>query len=171
MDRAQKAEMVEWISDVFDKSASVVVVKNGGLSVSDMSELRGELRETGATMKIVKNRLAKIAISGKAAEKISDLFSGPTAIAFAEDPVAAAKAVHAYAKKNEKLEILGGVMGEEILDQAAVKSLASMPSREEILGSIVQAIMSPAAEIAGAVSAPAADLAGILKTLEEREAA
>jgi len=171
MDRAQKAEMVEWIGDVFDKSASVVVVKNGGLSVSDMSELRGELRETGATMKIVKNRLAKIAISGKAAEKISDLFSGPTAIAFAEDPVAAAKAVHAYAKKNEKLEILGGVMGEEILDQAAVKSLASMPSREEILGSIVQAIMSPAAEIAGAVSAPAADLAGILKTLEEREAA
>ena len=97
MDRAQKAEMVDWIGDVFDKSASVVVVKNSGLTVAEMSELRAELRETGATIKIVKNRLAKIAISGKAAEKISDLFNGPTAIAFAEDPVAAAKAVHAYA--------------------------------------------------------------------------
>ena len=171
MDRAQKAEMVDWIGDVFDKSASVVVVKNSGLTVAELSDLRTELRTGGATIKIVKNRLAKIAISGKAAEKISDLFNGPTAIAFADDPVAAAKGVQAFAKKNEKLEILGGVMGEEILDQAGVKALASMPSREELIGSIVQAIMSPAAEIAGAIGAPASDLAGVLKTLEERAAA
>ncbi len=170
MDRTQKAEMVDWIGGVFDNNA-VVVVKNGGLSVAEMSELRGELREAGASMKVVKNRLAKIAISGKAAQEISGLFEGPTAIAFSEDPVAAAKAVHAYAKKNEKLEILGGAMGEEMLDEKAVKALASMPSREDILASIVQAIMSPASEIVGAVTAPAAELAGILKTLEEREAA
>ena len=170
MDRAQKADMVAWIGDVFENNA-VVLVQNGGLSVAEMSELRGELRGAGASMKVVKNRLAKIAISGKAAEKLSDHFSGPTAIAFAEDPVSAAKAVEAYAKKNEKLVILGGAMGEEIFDEKGVKALASMPSREELLASIVQTIMSPAADIVGAVTAPAAELAGILKTLEEREAA
>lgn len=169
MNRAEKAEMVEWIEGVFDKSAAVVVVKNTGLTVADMSELRRELRESGSSMRVVKNRLAKIAISGKSAEKISDLFSGPTAIAYAEDPVAPAKAVHEYAKKNEKLEILGGVMGDEVLDQAGVKSLASMPSREEILASIIHAVTSPAAEIAGAIGAPASNIAGIVETLEKRE--
>ncbi len=162
--------MVEWIGGVFDKNA-VVVVENGGLSVSEMEELRGSLRQAGANMRIVKNRLAKIALSGKAAEKLTDLFTGPTAIAFSEDPVAAAKAVNDFAKKNEKLSILGGAMDAEILDEAGVKALAAMPSREEILASIVQTIMSPAAEIVGAVTAPAAQIAGILETLESREAA
>ncbi|MEM8985288.1 MAG: 50S ribosomal protein L10 [Pseudomonadota bacterium] len=170
MDRTQKAEMVEWIGGVFDNNA-VVVVANGGLTVSEMEDLRGELRNAGASMKIVKNRLAKIAISGKPSEELSDLFSGPTALAFSEDPVAAAKAVHAYAKKNDKLSILGGAMDEEILDEKGVKALASMPSREELLASIVQTIMSPAAEIVGAVTAPASQLAGIVETLEKREAA
>ena len=170
MDRTQKNEMVEWIGDVFDKN-SVVVVSNGGLTVSELEDLRGELREAGAAMKIVKNRLAKIAVTGKPSEKLSDLFAGPTALAFSEDPVAAAKAVHSYAKKNEKLGILGGAMDEDILDVNGVKALAAMPSREELLGSIVQSIMSPAAEIAGAITAPAAQLAGIVETLEKREAA
>ena len=170
MDRTQKADMVEWIGDVFDKNA-VVVVANGGLSVSDFEALRGELRETGATMKVVKNRLAKIAIEGKPSEKISHLFEGPTAIAFSEDPVAAAKAVKKFAKDNDKLKILGGSMGEEILDEAGVAALASMPSREELLASIVQTIMSPASNIAGAIGAPAANIAGIIETLENRDAA
>ena len=170
MDRTQKAEMVEWIGDVFDKN-SVVVVANGGLTVSELEDLRGELRSAGASMKIVKNRLAKIAITGKPSEKLSELFSGPTALAYSEDPVAAAKAVSAYAKKNEKLGILGGAMDEEVMDVNGVKALASMPSREELIASIVQTIMSPAAEIVGAVTAPAAQLAGIVETLENREAA
>ena len=170
MDRTQKAEMVEWIGGVFDANA-VVVVGNAGLSVSDFEALRGELRNAGASMRVVKNRLAKIAISGKPSEKISDLFNGPTALAFSEDPVAAAKAVHKFAKGNEKLTILGGAMGEEILDEAAVKALASMPSREELLGSIVLTITSPASNIASAIGAPASNIAGILSTLEEREAA
>ncbi len=170
MDRTQKAEMVEWIGGVFDTN-SVVVVANGGLTVTEMESLRGELRQTGANMRIVKNRLAKIAITGKPSEKISDLFNGPTALAFSEDPVAAAKAVHKFAKDNDKLTILGGVMGEEILDEADVKALALMPSREELLGSIVQTIMSPASNIASAIGAPASNIAGILSTLEEREAA
>lgn len=170
MDRTQKAEVVEWIGGVFDANA-VVVVANGGLSVAEMESLRGELRQTGANMRIVKNRLAKIAITGKPSEKISDLFNGPTAIAFSEDPVAAAKAVHKFAKDNDKLTILGGAMGDEILDEAGVKALAAMPSREELLASIVLTITAPAANIASALGAPASNIASILTTLEEREAA
>ncbi len=170
MDRTQKAEMVEWIGGVFDKN-TVLVIGNGGLSVSDFEALRGGLREAGASMRVVKNRLAKIAITGKPSEKIAHLFDGPTALAFSEDPVAAAKAVHTFAKANEKLTILGGAMGDEMLDEAAVKVLASMPSREELLASIVATITSPASGIAGAIGAPAANIAGILSTLEEREAA
>lgn len=170
MDRTQKADMVDWIGGVFDKNA-VVVIGNGGLTVSEMTELRRELTNAGAGMRVVKNRLAKIAITGKPFEKISDLFKGPTAIAFSEDPVAAAKAVDKYAKKNEKLKILGGSMGAETMDANGVKALASMPSREELLGQIVQTIMSPAANLVSAITAPGAQLAGILETLETREAA
>lgn len=162
--------MVEWIGGVFDENA-VVVVGNAGLTVSDFETLRTDLRDAGASMRVVKNRLAKIAIAGKPSEKIAHLFEGPTALAFSEDPVAAAKAVKNFAKDNEKLTILGGVMGEEILDKSAVEALASMPSREELLGSIVQTIMSPASNIAGAIGAPASNIAGILETLENREAA
>ncbi len=170
MDRAQKADVVEWIGGVFDAN-TVVVVANAGLSVSEFEALRGELRSAGASMKVIKNRLAKIAVTGKPSEKISHLFEGPTAIAFSEDPVAAAKAVKKFAKDNEKLVILGGAMGEEILDEKAVDVLASMPSREELLASIVQTIMSPAMDIASAIGAPAANIAGIIETLETREAA
>lgn len=170
MDRSQKAEMVEWIGGVFDAN-TVVVVANGGLTVSEFEALRGELRKSGANMKIVKNRLAKIAISGKPAEKLANLFQGPTAIAFSEDPVAAAKAVKEYAKGNEKLKILGAAMGAEILDVKGVDALAAMPSREELLASIVLTITSPAAQLASAIGAPAANIAGILETLEKREAA
>ena len=170
MDRTQKAEMVDWIGGVFDGN-SVVIVANEGLSVSDFETLRGELRQAGASMRVIKNRLAKIAITGKPSEKIAHLFEGPTAIAFSEDPVAAAKAVKKFSKDNEKLKILGGAMGEEMLDEAAVSALAAMPSREELLGSIVACLTAPASNIAGAIGAPASNIAGILETLENREAA
>jgi len=170
MDRTQKAEQIEWIGKVFDQNA-VVVVANGGLTVAQMTELRGELTKAGAGMKVIKNKLAQIAISGKPAKKISDLFKGPTAIAFSEDPVAAAKIIDAYTKKNDRLVILGGAMGDEVMNAAGVKALASMPSREELLGQIVQTIMSPGANLIGAITAPGAQIAGIVETLETREAA
>ena len=170
MDRTQKAEQVEWIGGVFDAN-SVVIVANEGLTVADMETLRGELREAGANMKVIKNRLAKIAITGRPSEKLSGLFEGPTAIAFSEDPVAAAKAVKKFAKENEKLKILGGAMGEEILDVKGVEALASMPSREELIASIVQTVMSPASNLVSAITAPGAQLAAIAETLETREAA
>jgi len=170
MDRTQKAEMVEWIGGVFDNN-SVVVVANEGLSVADFEALRGELREAGAKMKVIKNRLAKIAITGKPSEKIAHLFEGPTALAFSEDPVAAAKAVKKFSKGNGKLKILGGAMGEEMLDEAGVSALAAMPSHEQMIASIAAAITSPASNIAGAIGAPASNIAGVLETLENREAA
>ncbi|MEM6413584.1 MAG: 50S ribosomal protein L10 [Pseudomonadota bacterium] len=170
MDRTQKAEMVEWIGGVFDAN-SVVVVANKGLTVSDMESLRGDLREAGAKMRVIKNRLAKIAITGKPSEKLVPLFEGPTAIAFSEDPVAAAKAVKNFSKDNDRIEILGGAMGEEILDVQGVEALASMPSREELIASIVLTVTSPAANLVSAVTAPASQLAGIVETLEKREAA
>lgn len=170
MDRAQKAEAIKWVGEVFDKN-NVVVLGNGGLSVKEMTELRGELRQAGAKLKVVKNRLAKIAISERPQKKIAPAFKGPTAIAYAEDPVAAARVIEKYAKKNEKLKILGGALGAETLDEKGVKALASMPSREELIASIVQAIISPASNIASAIGAPAANIAGILETLEKRDAA
>ncbi len=170
MERAQKADQIEWIGNVFDKNA-VVVMANGGLTVAQMTQLRSELRVAGAHMKVIKNTLAQIAVSKKPAKKVADLFKGPTAIAYSEDPVAAAKVVEAYAKKNDKLVILGGAMGAEVLNAAGVKALAAMPSREELLGQIVTAIMSPGANLIGAITAPGAQLAGIVETLEKREAA
>ncbi len=170
MDRTQKAEMVKWIGGVFDNNV-VVIVANAGLSVSEFETLRGDLREAGAKMRVVKNRLAKIAIAGRPSEKIAHLFDGPTAIAYSEDPVAAAKAVKKFSKDNEKLKILGGAMGEEMLDEAAVSVLAAMPSREELLALIVLTITAPAANLASAIGAPASNIAGILETLETREAA
>lgn len=171
MDRTEKKDSVAWIDSVFAANEVVVVLKNTGLSVSDMTDLRSRLRETGAGMKVVKNRLAKIAIADKPGEKISNLFQGPTAIAFSADPVSAPKVLAKYAKENEKLVILGGMMGDESLDEGGVKALANMPSREDILASIAGMLMAPAQNLAGAISAPAANIASILKTLEERESA
>ena len=171
MKRNEKADMVTWIGEVFDKNAVVVLVANKGLTVSQMSGLRNELRAANARMRVVKNRLAKIAIADREQAGLSTLFQGPTAIVYAEDPVAPAKIVEKFAKENDRLEILGGAMGPEIMDAAGVKALASMPSREELIAQIVMTIGAPASNIAGAIGAPAANIAGILKTLEEREAA
>jgi large subunit ribosomal protein L10 len=170
MDRAQKAAAIEWVGGVFDKN-SVVVVGNGGLSVKEMTELRGELRQAGANLRVVKNRLARIAIDSRPMKKIGAVFKGPTAIAYAEDPVAAARVIEKFAKKNDKLKILGAALGAETLDANGVKALAAMPSREELIGQIVRALMSPAANLASAIGAPAANIAGILETLEKRDAA
>ncbi|MEM9707016.1 MAG: 50S ribosomal protein L10 [Pseudomonadota bacterium] len=167
MDRTQKAEQVAWIGGVFDAN-TVVLVANGGLTVSEMEDLRGELRQAGANMRVVKNRLAIIAVAGKPSEELSHLFTGPTAIAFSEDPVAAAKAVKKYAKDNEKLTILGGAMGEEIMDVKGVEALASMPSREELIASIVQTVTSPGAELAAAIGAPASNIAGCIEAIEKK---
>ncbi len=169
MDRQQKSEMVSWVSDVFENNEVVVVFENAGLTVSEVSELRTQMREAGAGVKVVKNRLAKIAVEGKSGEQISHLFKGPTVLAYSEDPVTAPKILTKYAKDNDKCIVLGGVMGETALDEAGVTSLASMPTREEVLGSIASMLTAPGGNIISAITAPASEIASVLKTLEERE--
>ena len=169
MDRAQKAAAVEELGEVFDKSGAVVVCHYAGMSVSEMTDFRLQMREAGASVKVAKNRLAKIALQGKPSEGLSSFLQGQTVLAYAEDPVSAAKVVEKFAKTNDKLIIIGGAMGPEVFDAQGVKALAAMPSREEVLSSIVGALTSGGANIASAIGAPASNLAGVLKTLAERE--
>ena len=171
MDRAQKEKVVEELGQIFASSGVVVVAHYTGMTVAQMQTLRAKMREVGGAVRVAKNKLAKIALEGQPGVGMGDLLKGMTVLAFSEDPVAAAKVCEAYAKGNDKFVILGGAMGNAVLDQAGVKAVASMPSREELIAQIVSCIGAPASNIAGAIGAPAANIAGILKTLEEREAA
>lgn len=171
MDRAQKEKVVEELGQIFESSGVVVVAHYEGMTVAQMQDLRAKMREVQGSVRVAKNKLAKIALEGKPAEKMGDLLTGMTVFAYTEDPVAAAKVCEAYAKTNDKFVLLGGAMGNTVLDQAGVKAVASMPSREELIAQIVSCIGAPAANIAGAIGAPAANIAGILKTIEEKAAA
>ncbi|MAY31060.1 MAG: 50S ribosomal protein L10 [Pseudomonadota bacterium] len=168
MDRAQKEKLVEELGQIFESSGVVVVAHYAGLTVAEMQDLRSRMREAGGAVRVAKNRLAKIALEGKPCESIGTLLSGMTVLAYSEDPVAAAKVIQGYSKDNSKLEILGGAMGETALDQAGVKAVSEMPSREELIASIVGCIGAPASNIAGAIGAPASNIASILSTIEER---
>jgi len=171
VDRAQKENLVDELGQIFESSGVVVVSHYAGLTVAEMQDLRAQMREVGGSVRVTKNKLAKIALEGKPCASIAGLLTGMTVLAYSEDPVAAAKVIDSYAKTNKKLEILGGAMGETALDQAGVKAVAQMPSREELIASIVGCIGAPASNIAGAIGAPASNIASILSTLEERETA
>ncbi|MEL6644784.1 MAG: 50S ribosomal protein L10 [Pseudomonadota bacterium] len=168
MDRAQKEKVVEELGQIFESSGVVVVAHYAGMTVAEMQDLRAKMREAGGSVRVAKNRLAKIALDGTPSSSIADLLSGMTVLAYSEDPVAAAKVVQDYTKENPKLEVLGGAMGETALDPAGVKAVAAMPSREELIASIVGCIGAPASNIAGAIGAPASNIASILSTIEER---
>ena len=171
MDRAQKEKVVEELGQIFESSGVVVVAHYEGLTVANMQDLRAKMREVGGSVRVAKNRLAKIALEGKPCESMGPLLTGMTVLAYSEDPVAAAKVADEYAKKNGKFVILGGALGSTALDQAGVKAVAQMPSREELIASIVSCIGAPASNIADAIGGPASNIAGILSSLEEREAA
>jgi large subunit ribosomal protein L10 len=170
VDRAQKEKVVEELGQIFDSSGVVVVAHYAGLTVAEMQDLRGRMRAAGGSVRVAKNRLAKIALEGQPCASISEYLKGMTVLTYSEDPVAAAKVVNDYAKDNDKLQILGGAMGETALDVAGVKAVAAMPSREELIASIVGCIGAPASNIAGAIGAPASNVASILSTIEERAA-
>ncbi|WP_282603614.1 50S ribosomal protein L10 [Paracoccus sp. PARArs4] len=171
MDRAQKEQLVDELGQIFESSGVVVVAHYEGMTVAQMQDLRSRMREAGGSVRVAKNRLAKIALEGKPCESIAEYLTGMTVLTYSEDPVAAARIADKYAKDNEKFVILGGAMGDTALDTAGVKAAASMPSREELIAQIVSCIGAPASNIAGAIGAPASNIAGILSTLEEREAA
>ncbi len=168
MDRAQKEKVVEELGQIFESSGVVVVSHYAGLTVAEMQDLRARMREAGGSVRVAKNKLAKIALEGKPNEQLSDLLAGMTVLSYSEDPVAAAKVAEDYAKDNSKFEILGGAMGETILDRAGVSAVAKLPSREELIASIAATLGAPASNIAGAVGAPASNIASILSTIEER---
>jgi len=161
MDRAQKKESVAFLKDVFSDSASVVVVRNLGLNVAEMSDLRTQMREAGASLKVAKNRLALLALEGSEVESIGEHLSGPTALGYSEDPVAPAKVLVKFAKGNDNLEILGGAMGATALDVDGVKALADLPSLDELRGKLVGLLQAPAGKLASVTQAPAGQLARV----------
>ncbi|MGI3163702.1 50S ribosomal protein L10 [Pseudooceanicola sp. 200-1SW] len=168
MDRAQKEKLVEELGQIFESSGVVVVAHYTGLTVAEMQSLRAKAREADAAVRVAKNRLAKIALEGKPCESMAEFLTGMTVLTYSEDPVAAAKVAEDFAKENKKFEILGGAMGENALDRAGVEAVSKMPSREELIASIVGCIGAPASNIAGAIGAPASNIASILTTIEER---
>ncbi len=161
MDRSQKAESVASLNAVFSEVGVVVIARNLGLTVAQSTALRGKIRDAGASYKVAKNSLARLAIKDTDYAGIGDMLTGPTAIASSVDPVAAAKAVVEFAKTNDKLEIVGGSMGALVLNADGIKALASMPSLDQLRGTIIGLVQAPATKIAQLVTAPAAKLARV----------
>lgn len=171
MDRAQKQEVVKDLHGVFNSAGVVVVTHYNGLNVADMTDLRNRLREIGASFKVTKNRLTKLALNGTDKAPLEDLFTGPTGIGFSDDPVAAPKVLVKFAKDHDNLKILGGMMGEVMLDENAIKDLASLPSLDELRAKLVGLLSTPATRIAGVLQAPASQVARVIGAYGAKEAA
>jgi large subunit ribosomal protein L10 len=171
MDRSQKAESVASLNATFNEVGVVVITRNLGMTVAQSTALRGKVREAGATYKVAKNRLAKLAIAETQYEGIGDMLTGPTALATSVDPVAAAKAVVDFAKTNDKIEIVGGAMGSQVLNAEGIKALASMPSLDELRAKLVGLVQAPATKIAQLSTAPAAKLARVFGAYAAKDAA
>jgi len=161
VDRSEKEKLVASLHALFDQTVLVVVTHQSGLSVAEATDLRRQMREAGANYKVIKNRLARLALEGTKFDGLSDLFRGPTGIAYSEDPVAAAKIAVAFAKGNEKLSILGGGLEDKVLDEAQIKALATLPSLDEQRAIMIRLIQTPATRIAGVLQAPAGQLARV----------
>ena len=171
MDRAEKKEAVATLNDVFKTTSVVVVAHYSGLTVAQMQNLRKRMRDAGAKVEVAKNRLVKIALQGTPSASISGLMTGPTLIAYSDDPVAAPKVVVAFAKDHDKLVILGGAMGRTALDPNSVRSLATMPSLDELRAKIIGLVQAPATKLAQLQTAPAAKLARVFAAYADKDKA
>jgi large subunit ribosomal protein L10 len=171
MDRSQKADLVADLKRVLTDTSVVVITRNHGLSVAQSSDLRMKMRDAGAQYKVAKNRLALIALEDTRYKPIGDLLKGPTALATSTDPVAAAKVAVDFAKTNDKFEIVGGAMGDTLLDVNGIKALAELPSLDELRAKIVGLVQAPATKIARTVSEPGGQLARIFAAYGAKEAA
>jgi len=171
VDKAAKRELVGTLNDVFKTSGVVVVAHNAGLTVADMQKLRSQMKQAGASVKVAKNRLAKIALEGTDAATISALLKGPTLLAYSTDPVSAPKVAVDFAKANDKLVILGGAMGSTSLVATGIKALATLPSLDELRGTLIGLLQAPATKIAQLSTAPAAKLARVFGAYANKDAA
>jgi large subunit ribosomal protein L10 len=171
MDRSQKADLVAELKQVFTETSVVVVTRNLGLSVAQSTDLRLRMRDAGAQFKVAKNRLTLIALDGTRYSPIGDLLKGPTALATSIDPVAAAKVAVDFAKTTDKFEVLGGAMGDTVLDVNGIRALAELPSLDEMRGTLIGLIQAPATKIARTVAEPGAMLARVFGAYAAQEAA
>ena len=162
MERSQKQALVATLHQDLGDTVCVVVTHQIGLTVAEVTRLRQQMRSAGAGYRVTKNRLARRALEGTPFENLAPLFTGPTAIAFSRDPVAAAKAAVEFANRNDKLTIVGGGLSGQTLDVAGVKALATLPSLDELRGKIIGLINAPATKIAGLLQAPGGQLARLL---------
>ena len=161
MDRSQKQQLVDSLHKTLSGASLVVVTRQSGLTVKEVTELRRQMRAAGATYKVTKNRLARLALKDTPYQELAPLFTGPTAVACSKDPVAAAKVAVKYADSNEKVTILGGSLGDRKLDLAAIKSLATLPSIDSLRSKLIGLIQAPATKVAGVLQAPAGQLARV----------
>lgn len=169
MDRTEKEAVVANLRQVFDDATLLVITQQSGLTVSEVSDLRRKMRAAGATYKVSKNRLTKRALEGTKYQALQPLFTGPTAIAYSADPVAAAKVCVEFAKKNEKLTVIGGALGEEELDIGRIKILAQLPSLDELRARLIGVVQAPATKLAGVIQAPASQLARVFNAYGSKE--
>ena len=171
MNRNEKTEVVSALHESLKEMGVVVVTRNLGLTVAQSTQLRQKMREVGASYKVTKNRLAKIAIEGTDYAAIGDMLVGPTGLATSADPVAAAKVAVDFAKANDKLEIVGGAMGAQLLDADGIKALATLPSLDEMRATLIGLIQAPATKLAVVTKEPAAQLARVFNAYAEKDAA
>lgn len=171
MDRTEKQAFVGSLANVFAETNAVVVTRNAGLTVAEASDLRRRMKAAGATYKVAKNRLASLALEGTRFTGIRPLLKGPTALAWSDDPVAAAKVAVEFARSNEKLTIVGGALGTRTLDEAGVRALADLPSLDTLRAGILGLLMAPATKVAGVLQAPAGQLARVFSAYAERDKA
>ena len=169
MDRAQKADLVAELNRTFSEVNVVVVTRNLGMTVAQSTALRNKMREAGASYKVSKNKLAKIALGGTDYLSLGDMLTGPVGLATSVDPVAAAKVAVDFAKTTDKFEIVGGAMGATVLNEDGVKALATMPSLDELRAKIVGLLQAPAAKLASITQAPAAQLARVFNAYAEKD--
>lgn len=169
MNRSEKAEAIAELNQIFKDANLMVVTRQSGLTVQEVTDLRRKVRAAGASYKVAKNRLTLRALEGTPFKALGPMFTGPTAIAYSKDPVAAAKVISAFAKDNEKLSIIGGALGENTLDVAGVQALASLPSLDALRGKIIGLLQAPATKVAGVLQAPAGQLARVFSAYGTKE--
>ena len=162
MKRSEKKELVQKLKEELDSSSSVIVAHYSGLTVDESDQLRSEMRDNGAKFKVTKNRLTKLALEQTQFKNLADLFTGPTAIAYSEDPVAPAKVAVSFDKKLENFKIIGGGYDGEKINLKKINFLASLPSMDELRGKILGLISSPAQKITSIVKEPSGQIARLI---------